>query len=154
MGKLTKDQIEEYFKTHLPYRNRILTAHKKICELGSYNGDPAILDACFEASLITGRMYLNVLGISKASNTKLSEMKFKNDDVSAEDLGGKLVDIKTLTADEIDLLWNFLIMVDKGAAHLTLPKTQKWQKSHEAIEKILELVKKYIYKSTNRKMKE
>ncbi|MBN1807348.1 MAG: hypothetical protein JW837_19030 [Sedimentisphaerales bacterium] len=135
MGKLTKKQIEEYFTKHLPYRNRILTVHKKICDRGPYNGDPAILQACFEASLITGRMYLNVLGISKTSRQLSKNHNYQSDDVNAEDLGGRLVDIDTLSPDEKDLLFDFLIMADKGAAHLTLPREHGLERTHEAIEK-------------------
>ncbi len=81
MSKLTPQQIDEYFKIHLPYRNRILLAHKNICALGPYHGNPAILQSCFEASLITGRMYLNVLGISKKNNL-IDRPKYYADDLT------------------------------------------------------------------------
>src|SRR5258708_34167412 len=64
MGKLSADLIEEYFATHLPYRTRILLAHYRVTR-APWHGDRAQLEAAFEASLITGRMYLNVLGLSK-----------------------------------------------------------------------------------------
>ena len=86
MGKLSGTQIEEYFNEHLPYRNQVLLAHKNLCDKGPYNGDPAILRACFEASLVTGRMYLNMLGISMDKN-RLAKKQFRHsDEISAEKL--------------------------------------------------------------------
>jgi hypothetical protein len=46
------------------------------------------LEAAFEASLITGRIYLNVLGVSKNRHDVLQPTRFQEDDVSAADLGG------------------------------------------------------------------
>jgi len=82
MSKLSIKQIEEFFNTHLPYRNQVLIAHKKLCAKGPYHGDPAILSACFEASLVTGRMYLNVLGIRKNRKGQLEPNQFRPDDIS------------------------------------------------------------------------
>lgn len=153
MGKLTPEQVDKYFNEDLPYRNRILIAHKTITEKGPYYGDIAILQACFEASLITGRIYLNVLGISKNKNDELVPVYFRDDDINAEDLGGKLYDISNLTQDEKDLLIDFLKMADKGAAHLTLPFNHPWHRTHNAIELILLLIKKNIYGHTGRNIK-
>jgi hypothetical protein len=151
MGKLTDLQIEEYFEKHLPYRNRIMLAHKRIA-IPENNIQLDILQACFEASLITGRMYLNVLGIGKQQD-KICRMNFRPDDVSAEDLGGNLVDIKKLDEDIKSDLLNFIIMSDKGAAHLTTPKELQWDKTHQMIELIEKLVMEYIYKPTGRTFK-
>jgi len=149
MSKLTSEQIDEYFKIHLPYRNRILTAHKNLCALGAYHGNPAILQSCFESSLITGRMYLNVLGISKKNNS-VDRPNYRPDDLNAEDLGGKLVDLNTLSQTDKDDFLNFLIMSDKGAAHLTLPRRHDWENTHVVIDKIVSLVKTNVYSPTGR----
>ncbi|MFA5554545.1 MAG: hypothetical protein WCZ89_06940 [Phycisphaerae bacterium] len=145
MGKLSNPQILEYFDKHLLYRNQILLAHKKLCDKGSYEGDPAILNACFEASLITGRMYLNVLGISKNKHDILIRNLFRDDDVTAEDLGGKLVDISKIPHTDRDLFVGFLKMADKGAAHLTLPNKHPWERTHKAIDSIVYYLEKYLY---------
>jgi hypothetical protein len=150
MSKLTPEQIEEYFKKHLPYRNRILTAHKNLCALGTYQGNPAILDASFEASLITGRMYLNVLGVTKNNNSIDIIKKYKPDDLNAVDLGGKLIDQSTLPQIDKDDFFSFLIMADKGAAHLTLPRQHSWENTHVVIDKIVSYVKSHIYLPANR----
>jgi hypothetical protein len=152
MSKLTLEQIDEYFKVHLPYRTRILKAHKSLTDRGPYNGDQAILQACFEASLITGRMYLNVLGISKNGKGELIKTNFKADDVTAEDLGGTLVDTNSLSQNDKDDFVNFLIMSNKGAAHLTTPRKHEWDKTHFVIDKIIALLQRHIYDKTNRTM--
>ncbi len=147
MGKLSDTQIKEYFSTHLPYRTRILVAHYWMTRKSwtVERGDVAWLQGCFEASLITGRMYLNVLGISKNKNDQLVRPVFRDDDVNAEDLGGKLVDLTTLPAGDRDLFIGFLKMADKGAAHLTVPMTQPWEETHVAISRICRYLQIHLY---------
>jgi len=63
MGKLTRTEIDEYFAVHLPYRTRIMLAHYKMTHDRAghdkaWTGNPAWLDACSIASLVTGRLYL------------------------------------------------------------------------------------------------
>ena len=80
------------------------------------------LEAAFEeASLITGRMFLNIIGVSKNRRDELVHPRFEADDVTADDLGGQFVEIQGLTIEEVELLTGFLKMADKGAAHLTMP---------------------------------
>lgn len=149
MAKLTPEQIEEYFDVHLPYRTLIMLAHFRMTRV-PWRGDVAQLQASFEASLITGRMYLNVLGIIKDWHDKLVPNRFRADDVSAEDLGGTLVDPGTLSQNDQDLLIGFHRMVDKGAAHLTIPMSHPVSDTHTAIHLILELVKSNLYDRTGR----
>src|SRR5260370_40748817 len=149
MAKLNTAEIEEYFDVHLPYRTRIMLAHFKMTR-EPWHGDVAQLQACFEASLITGRMYLNVLGILKDRHNKLIPNRFRADDVSAEDLGGTLVDPSRLSPNDHDLLIGFHRMVDTGAAHLTIPMPHPVSDSHKAIHRILELVKVHLYDRTGR----
>jgi len=149
MGKLSADQIEEYFDIHLPYRTRILLAHYRMTR-AAWHGDRAQLEAAFEASLITGRMYLNVLGVSKNRHDVLVPCRPQDDDVSAADLGGTSVDIGTLTPDDVLLLTGFLKMAHKGAAHLTLPMQHPVDQTHIAIARICELVKANLYDATGR----
>ena len=106
--------------------------------------------AAFEASLITGRMYLNVLGVAKNKHDVLVPFRPKDDDVSAADLGGTYIDIAPLTPDDVTLLTGFLKMADKGAAHLTLPMPHPVDQTHIAIVRICELVKAHLYDATGR----
>ena len=153
MEKLTKALIEEYFNNYLPYRSRILIAHRNLAKDKDYSGDVSILQACFEASLVTGRMYLNVLGISRNYKDELIEKKFKEDDISATDLGGNLVDIEELPDNEYNLIVGFLKMADKGAAHLTMPYNHPVNETYKAIELIIKLIKEHIYIPVGREMK-
>src|SRR5271169_553622 len=100
MGKLAIGQIDEYFAVHLPYRTRIMLAHYKMTHDSAgndkgWNGNPAWLDACFIASLVTARLYLNVLGVGKKGGT-LADFEDKADDVTVDDLGGVRLDAATL----------------------------------------------------------
>lgn len=152
MSKLSKKQIEEFFNEHLPYRNQVLTIHRKLCTLGPYVGNQAILRACFEASLATGRTYLNVLGVKINNRGQLEANRFRSDDVSAEDLGGSLIDVNSLPSSDKDLFIGFLKMADKGAAHLTLPMNHPWQRTHEAIDRILHYLRANLYTPTGHVM--
>jgi len=149
MGKLSAELIAEYFAIHLPYRTRIMVAHYRMTRQ-AWHGDLAQLEAAFEASLITGRMYLNVLGVAKNRHDILVPFRPKDDDVSAADLGGTLVDVSALTPDDVAVLTGFLKMADKGAAHLTLPMPHPVDQTHIALARICELVKEHLYDATGR----
>jgi hypothetical protein len=149
MSKLSASLIEEYFAIHLPYRTRILLAHYRMTRT-AWHGDKAQLEAAFEASLITGRIYLNALGISKNRDDMLVPSKPQADDVSASDLGGSSVDIDALTQEDNKFLTGFLKMADKGAAHLTMPMRHPVDDTHIAIMRICELVKTHLYDATGR----
>jgi hypothetical protein len=149
MGKLTSSQIDEYFAIHLPYRTRILLAHYRMTRVPWF-GDQAQLEAAFEASLITGRMYLNILGISKNRRDVLVPPRIEKDDVSAADLGGSTIDLGALLPEDVWLLTGFLKMADKGAAHLNTPMQHPVEYTHIAIARICELVKVHLYDATGR----
>jgi hypothetical protein len=149
MGKLAPLQIDEYFEIHLPYRTRILLAHYRMTR-APWNADRGQLEAAFEASLITGRMYLNVLGVSKNRHDVLQPTRFQDDDVGAADLGGSSIDISTLTPHDVSLFTGFLKMADKGAAHLTMPMQHPVEQTHIAVVRICELVKTHLYDATGR----
>lgn len=90
MGKLSTAEVEEYFKHHLPYRIGILLAHYNMSRQ-SWHGDLAQLNACFVASLVTARMFLNMLGVGKDSDGELCAFKPRkknSDDIMVDDLGG------------------------------------------------------------------
>jgi hypothetical protein len=157
MSKLTPDQVDEYFNNHLPYRVGVMLAHLKMME-GQRKGralptEWAQVQAAFEASLITGRMFLNVLGVTRdqKTDTLKSIKKRGDDDVGGEDLGALLLDPSTLTPDEADLFAGFLKMSDKGAAHLTVPMKHPVDRTHEAIDRIMHYVRVNLYQHTGRK---
>lgn len=114
----------------------------------SYSGDLSQLEACYLASLVSGRILLNLVGIGKDQNG-LKPFSFKTDDVTAEDLGGTLVPFP-LPAEDAGLFVGFLRMVDKAAAHFTTPLDHPWERSHEAILWIYDYAKRHLYDATGR----
>jgi hypothetical protein len=148
MGKLTPEEINEYFEKHLPYRTGILLAHYRMTRT-PWADDVGRLNACFVASLVTGRLFLNVLGIGKQGQS-LAPYKPQVDDVTAVDLGGLNVELTALPIDEQTLLFDFLKMADKAAAHFTIPIAHDWAKAHEVILRIHHYLKVYLYDHTGR----
>ena len=149
MGKLKPTQIDEYFNVHLPYRTRIMLAHYKMTHDGAgknkaWNSNPAWLDACFVASLVTGRLYLNVFGVGKKGGA-LCAFSPQEDDVTVDDLGGILLDPAKLPAVEQKLFLDFLIMADKAAAHFTTPKNHDSSTTHDVIKLIHGYMKSNLY---------
>ena len=149
MGKLIAGQIDTYFEVHLPYRTRIMLAHYKMTHDSAGNDkawtrNPAWLDACFVASLVTARLYLNVLGVGKKGGA-LADFDGKPDDVTVDDLGGKRLDPTKLSQTEHDLFFDFLNMADKAAAHFTTPIVHDWTKTHEVIKLIHYYLKTNLY---------
>lgn len=155
MGKLSNEQIKEYFDVHLPVRLRTLLAHYRMThERGTdkdkpYDKDLGELEACYLASLVSGRIILNLVGIGKDRKGLLKPFDFKNDDVTADDLGGKLVTFP-LTPEDRDLFEAFLKMADKAAAHFTIPIHHPWWRSHEAILRIYDYARRHLYEATGR----
>jgi hypothetical protein len=97
-------------------------------------------------------MFLNFLGIGKDKLGTLKPFQFEPDDVSAEDLGGRLIDLPTLPPDERYLFRGFLRMADKAAAHFTRPIEHDWTKSHEVIIRIYERLRAHVYQPTGRSL--
>jgi hypothetical protein len=149
MGKLNSDQIEEFFSEHLPYKYGMLLAHAEMCRPGPWKGDPAVLNACFVASLVTGRLFLNFLGVKRnAKDDSLQVCKAWDDDVSSVDLGGTFVDIGSLPPRDVELFTGFLKMADKAAAHFSRPEKRPWEDTHEAIDRIVHHLTVHLNRSS------
>jgi hypothetical protein len=78
---------------------------------------------------------------------------FRDDDVSAENLGGKLVDLKSLPEADRDLFIGFLKMADKAAAHLTKPMKHPLENTHIAISRICLYLQTYLYNPAGKTLK-
>ena len=150
MGKLTSTEIDQYFATHVPYRLGILLAHYRMTRK-EWKGDPAILNACFVAALVTARMFLNVLGIGKDKNGLVCFDPFPTD-VCVDDLGGTPIDPATLQPEDQRLFLDFLKMADQAAAHFTTPIAHDWTKTHEVILRIHKHLKVNLYERTGRRI--
>ncbi|MEP7362527.1 MAG: hypothetical protein ABI972_04665 [Acidobacteriota bacterium] len=153
MNKLGDSEINEYFEKHLPYRIRIMLAHYKLTQLGRAAKDDQWLAPCFEASVITGRLMLNVLGVFKRRNDELYSKKYReyeDDAVNAEDLGGTFVDANNLPENDKRLFERFIRMADKACAHLTTPQKHEWQDTHEAIRRICHYLRLHLFRPAGR----
>jgi hypothetical protein len=115
-------------------------------------GPVSWLQACFEASLVTGRLYLNLLGIgAKRDGSGLRVTTYPEaDDLCVTDLGGVMLDPATLAPDEQALFLHFIVMSNKAAAHLTTPGNYDPDKTHPAILKIHHYLKVNLYDVTKR----
>lgn len=154
MSKLSGQQIEGYFQHQIPYRVGILLAHYKMTHdrngnNKSWTGSPGPLNACFVASLVTARAFLNLLGIGKKSGV-LCVFEPKSNDITAADLGGTCIDLATLSQNQKKLLLDFLKMADQAAAHFTTPQVHDWARTHEVITLVHGYVKAHLYDATGR----
>lgn len=154
VGTLSKIEIDKHFREDLPYRTGVLLAHYKMTRQPwtAERGPTAWLNACFIASLIVGRTYLNMLGIGKSPDDleKVGKHTCRNDDVCVQHLGGTLVDISKLTAEEHKLLRGFIKMADKAGAHFTRRGDHALDRTHEAIMWIHAHLKANLYEPTDR----
>jgi len=148
MDKLRPDQIIEYLDLHVPYRVNIMLAQYRIARRNLPVGKD-INDACFVASLVTTRLFINMLGITK-DVTGISVFKPRLTDVCVDDMGGTLIDPETLPPADRELILNFLKMADQAAAHFTVPIKHKWERSHEVILLVYELLKVNLYDRVGR----
>ncbi len=153
MSKLSESEINEYFEKHLPYRVGIMLAHYKMTRPGRTDGH-AWLAPCFEASVITGRSMLNVLGVFKRKKTDVlynkTPSEYGDDDVHANDLGGTFVNVDTLPETDKQLFTRFIRMADKACAHLTTPQPHDWQNTHEAIRRICHYLRLHLFRAAGR----
>jgi hypothetical protein len=150
MDKLTAEQVAEYLDKHVPYRLGVLLAHYRMTR-APWRGDPTILNACFIASLVTARVFLNMLGVGKRRDrSALMPIRDRDTDVLAHDLGGKLINPATLPSDEQRLLLDFLKMADQAAAHFTTPIAHDWTKTHDVIRHVHSYLKANLYDATGR----
>ena len=152
MGKLQPHEVVEYLDKHVPYRVNIMLAQYRIA-LQHLPVSKDINDACYIASLVTARMFLNMLGIGKDFHaTRLLCFKPLDTDVCVDDMGGTLIDPATLPSADQDLLLNFLKMADQAAAHFTVPINHNWQMSHKVILLVYELLKVNLYDRVGRRI--
>ena len=120
---LGDDDREAMLREHIPYRLSLLLDGLR----------PAWAPACqhtnqaFEAGVVSGRILLSFLGLGydRIAGTLREERKHHGrdsltDDVKAPDVGGRFVDLQSLTPEEKNILARFILGAHKACAHFTI----------------------------------
>ena len=160
--KLTTEEIEEFYNSHLPYKiTQLKTHHFYKREIKNIlKGSPLAKKysiCAIEISFIAGRLFLDFLGIGLDSKKNLIEKrKGKKDDINVTDLGGKWAELATLTKKEKEILEIFYHRGNKGAAHFTWDKIDidGWQYLDDGVEIVVKLLNENLYSVVGREMKE
>src|SRR5437879_6383490 len=142
--QLTPDQVEEFFKVHLPYRLAMLTAHRDHQvkgTLGSYQRE--LMVCMFEAGLIACRVLLQFLGLGVKYRPTLHLVEDHRywsydgkitDEIKVVDLGGSFVNVGSLSLSEAALLASVIDGASKSSAHLTYQATAfDWREFHPTV---------------------
>jgi hypothetical protein len=118
---LAPDEVRQFRGEHLPYRLALLRDAILRVPARTLSDDQA-----FEAGAVAGRVLLAFLGLGFDPNSdSLREDRrhhVKNgltDDVKVVDVGGRFVDIASLSQSETAILTRFIHGVHKACAHLT-----------------------------------
>jgi len=125
---LSNKIVQEMLNLHIPYRIRML------CE--ALPRTPAQCDSdsqAFEAGVVSGRILLGFLGIGydeKTKQLKKERNHRKNgegltDDVKVRDVGGKYVELATLSSEDSQTLCRFIHGANKACAHFTVGSDHK-----------------------------
>lgn len=167
---LTQTEIEEFFNSHLPYRQAMLTTHKLITkDKPQYQREISKdivhkLNICgVEASIIACRMFIEFLGLGiKYSPLHLVQRRdyFTAEDgnsyeVKVIDLGGRWIEINSLIEVEKDLLARMYLTGHRSTAHLTYnaPYGGQWEIIHNGIELVSRLLKSHLYDIVGKEIK-
>ena len=159
---LTQDEKNAWFKSHLPYIRVSLTNHLRVC------GNPNLFGTMtederhrarictYEIGVVTCRRFIEFLGMSIAYNPyrliqKRDYYAALEDgnayEVKVIDLGGKWVDIATLSDAEKDLLTRIYLTGHRASVHLTdsSPYQGEWKIFEDAVKLVDSLLKSHLF---------
>lgn len=118
---LASEEVKRFIDKHLPYRLALIRDAVARIPAQSFADNQA-----FEAAAVAGRVLLGFLGVGYDSKKEtLREDRThqaKNgltDDVKIVDVGGRYVDVASLSQEETVVLTRFIHGVHKACAHLT-----------------------------------
>lgn len=159
---LTQDEKEAWFKSHLPYIRVSLTNHLRVREnpnlFGTMTEDEKHRTriCTYEIGVVTCRRIIEFLGMSIAYNPY--RLVQKRDyyaaledgnayEVKVVDLGGKWVDIATLTEDQKNLLRRIYLTGHRASVHLTdgSPYQGEWEIFDDAVKLVDGLLKRHLF---------
>ena len=125
-------------------------------------GFPEMYDlaiCAYEAGQIAGRMFIDFLGLGVKSRTLQTMRTYEkpDDDVKVVDLGGKFVDLPSLSEAEKELLARLHEAGSKTTAHLTYPSSGSaavpfWPDYESAVRLVERLLKEHLYDVVKRPM--
>ena len=144
---MTQDEIDRYFRDHIPYRLKLLLEYVD----NDTASPPMKSHAHFIASIITGRLILQFLGIG-TSSTKQCLVKYRpgDDDVNVTHLGGQAIEISTLGTGQQQAIYDYMVMANKAAAHFTMEMPHDYDDAHRIALVIFRLLQQHLYNPTNR----
>ena len=128
LAPLTEEDIEVMLNQHIPYRERLLLDAFPRLPARRYADNQA-----FEAGVVSGRILLGFLGIGYNEETKKlkKDRNHRNnggdltDDVKVRDVGGKYVELATLSSKDSQTLCRFIHGANKACAHFTVGSDHK-----------------------------
>jgi hypothetical protein len=120
---LAEPKVAETLQQHLPYRIQLLLDGASRVPARSMADNQA-----FEAGAVAGRSLLAFLGVDydkkhgilKVAHSYHPEKGGFTDEVKAPDVGGRFVELASLSDDQKELLIRFIHGVHKACAHFTL----------------------------------
>lgn len=144
--------LHEFFVQHLPYRLSQLLAlrrwEEELRQLIPSAQHRRFAPAHVEATALMARAFLNLLGVSYAPNSnQLVTTRFKDDDLRATDLGGRMVDLNSLNEADQDILKRVLYQANKATAHITFGDYMMdgWQCLPRGVDIVYELLRTHLY---------
>lgn len=159
---LTQDQVDAWFRAHLPYLRVSLTNHLRVCEDPTLFGSMSEQErhrarvCAYEIGVLTCRKFIEFLGLSiKYNPYQLIEKRDyyaaledgNSYEVKVTDLGGKWVELSKLTAQEKELLQKIYLTGHRATVHLTdgSPYQGEWEIFHDAVKLVDRLLKEHLF---------
>ena len=161
-GRLQGPLRHEFFVQHLPYRLSQLLAlqrwENELKQLIPEDQHRRFAPCHIEATALMARAFLNMLGISYSrTKAKLVRTSFKpDDDITAIELGGQLVDIDSISETDQDIIKRVLVQANKATAHITWSDylMDGWQCLPEGVEITLNLLRSHLYEPAGYSMEQ
>jgi len=159
---LTQDQVDAWFRAHLPYLRVSLTNHLRLCENPELFGTMTdserhrVRVCAYEVGVLTCRKFIEFLGLSiKYNPYRLVEKRDyytaledgNSYEVKVVDLGGNWIELSKLTDNEKELLRKIYLTGHRATVHLTdgSPYQGEWEIFHDAVKLVDKLLKEHLF---------
>jgi hypothetical protein len=165
---LTQEQVDTWFRAHLPYLRVSLTNHIRLTTNPALFSNMTIQErgrvtiCTYEVGVLTCRKFIEFLGLSVQHNPfRLVEKRdyYRAEDgnsyeVKIVDLGGRWVQLNNLRNEEMDLLKRMHLTGHRATVHLTdgSPYQGEWEIFNDAVNLVDRLLKENLYDIVGRPM--